>query len=271
MVGRTLVQLGYNSHMTPEPENALDIKSNIVIPDSVFISPDTTKIDTYLGNKKALLEKIFTDSDHRLRILTRLYKLAERTPDKAPFGLVPGTSLALFPEKFTARVKAGSDLINLGRINYLVFSGSTDNQAPDSNQAQDAAKMAIDRFNVDPTRIILVGGTNTEQNFVEAGKILTGIATPPFDMLVTSENLHLIRAISVGRFTLRPSGITPWPYPADGHVMLDPNDPRVIRELIKAYAYIHTLYPHPNPNTLSYIRSEIDSTVQHYDFQLGFK
>ncbi|MFZ2202345.1 MAG: YdcF family protein [Microgenomates group bacterium] len=222
------------------------------------------KVD-FLSWKLGIIEAAYKNPRHRQRIIEQFNKEAVQVPDYADVTIILGTSLSQFPDKFKKRVYLASRLALNKRTGLLIFTGLQDHETDDVNQADDALNLAVKTFGVPSNLCITVGGNNTQENFVAAREsILLNPDTK--SAFVVSDSRHLLRSMNVGRYELEDFGVKLFPKSTDlKH--LDPDDPRVILEIIKLLAYHRSLYHIPSvlsPQQKKAIREQIDSTVKNY-------
>ena len=178
-----------------------------------------------------------------------------------------GTSLSLCPKKFERRVSWTAKLWEDGLAGIILFTGKQDYETNDTDQAEDAKRMAIRKFGIPEEVIFTVGGNTTQENLVASRNLLSEMVPKPQTVFIVSENRHLIRAMSAAKAELGEAGIKSFPKPVDGVKMLDPNDPWVILELIKAVAYKHLFHRTPEwlPQKGARAKKIIARKVQEYE------
>ena len=192
-----------------------------------------------VDRKVANLEKVWGFSERRKVLLDGFRRRCVDAPNHADWAFVLGTSLLLYPDKFKKRVFTACHLYRNGMVANVLFSGSTDHETDDVNQGADAQRLAIEEFGLPEDVCDFVGGTNTYENVVEgAGWLRHGGCSSVF---VVSDGPHLLRTMPVADYEFGKVGIKTHPFPICGDIDLDPDNPRVILEILKALAYNRVL------------------------------
>jgi uncharacterized SAM-binding protein YcdF (DUF218 family) len=223
-------------------------------------------LEKFIDSKREIAERIFTDPIYRNNLLRRLLVMAkDQHAERADYAVVLGTS-PKFIDKFIKRIYWASMLVANGKAGKIIFTGKTDHQTGDFNQAEFASNIAITKFGVPAELVLTGGGDNTQENLQEACKY---IHQGQSIFLVTTPR-HLIRSVSVAKF-LMPE-INVFPSAIGGDQKLDSNGPYVVNELIKATCYNHTLYrvdeKFNNPQVKDYLKKRIDALVSDYHIRM---
>jgi len=196
--------------------------------------------------KEKRAERLYSSRSARERIIQIYEARRARTPEKADVALVLGTSLGLYPDKFRKRVYTATQLAQKSRVSRVIFSGRGDHETDDKDQALDAKKIAIFEFGLDEEKISTVGGDNTCENMEMARELLAGSGEKINNVFIVSNGSHLIRVMSLADYVFR-NGVNVHPFPIPNEGEIDPNDPRVIMETIKAVLYNRLLNKNANP------------------------
>lgn len=205
-------------------------------------------LELFITRRIRLLDDLHHNSELRFKFLEYLYLRAREIPqDSALAAIVLGTSINKFPQKFRNRIEWAVHLYRNRKIDLIIFTGTKDhedNQIVD--QAVVARDLAISEFQIPPKIGYLAGGTNTQENLTTAAQILGRFGLRRTPVFIVSENEHLIRSMTAAAEELTPRGIIAYPHPVGGIQKLDPDDPRVTIELIKAVGYNRVLYRIPD-------------------------
>jgi len=177
--------------------------------------------------------------------------------------LVLGTSLGLFPDKFKKRVYTATQLAQKGRVSKVIFSGKCDHETDDKDQALDAKEMAIFEFGLDEKKILTVGGDNTNENIEITKELLASSREKVDDVYIISNSSHLIRTMPLADYVFRKINVNIHPFPILNEGRINPNDPRIIEETIKAILYNRLLNKNANPVSNSVRRHINDITFSY--------
>jgi len=217
---------------------------------------------TLLLRRECLARRLFGSEKVRARLISVHEASCERVPERADVALVMGTSFKLYPDKFQKRVYTGTQLLLNGRVAKVIFSGSSDRESRDENQALQAKIMATEKFGLAASDALTVGGENTKENIEEAKRLLANHTNVKSLFLVT-DNRHLIRALPLARHIFGEVGTEVYPLPIPGEEPIDPNDPGVIREMIKAVLYNGVMNKNQEPTDV-FVKGYIDEIVKFY-------
>lgn len=245
--------------MTPESGS---IRSQNIEPPN-----PSSRSTEFLVSRLCLMDLVYHSQSARAHLINDFYKSIETAPKTADATIVLGTSPSKYPDKFKKRVYWGCQTIIQSRSPVIVFTGFQDNEATDTNQATSASSLAIDTFGLHPSHILIAGGNNTQQNFQEAANILSQCLHPIRSVLIVSDSRHLLRSHHVAVDEFSRYSIRPYPHPHDLHLPLNPDNPAVILECVKAVAYHHVHHNVPShlPSTeLDVIRETIDAKIKAY-------
>ena len=190
---------------------------------------------------------IFSSRSARERLIKIFKSKYSKIPQEADVALVLGTSLSLYPDKFKKRVYTAVQLAKKGRVSRVIFSGKGDHETNDTNQALDAKKLAVFEFGLDEEKILTVGGNNTKENIEMARGLLTGYKEEIRGVYVVSSSEHLVRAMPLVDSIFREIGVHAHPFPILNEGEVNPDDPKVILEIIKAVLYNRIFKKTPNP------------------------
>lgn len=231
------------------------------------IPPKDSPFDP-LTHKFKLIERVYSDPSLREKLLQTVINQAQQVPQKADCALMLGTSYQVFPEKFTRRVETAVELYRTGKVNSVMFSGATDNETHDRNQGEEARDMAIGKFGLATVVSTTVGGNNTIENIAEA--LNKTHQLPIRSFFVVSDPDHLLRTYYPASYMARSYSVQVFPYPTESFETLDPNNPRIIRELLKMTAYNRVLNKTDKP-IYPHIRARIDEEIIMYEKRLGLR
>lgn len=215
------------------------------------------------GNVKKGAARLFSSRPSRERIIQTYEQRCTQIPEKADFALVLGTSLRLYPDKFKKRVFTGTWLVKEGRVPRVIFSGKGDHETNDVDQALDAKELATSKFGLDEGKILTAGGNNTKENLEMVRELLAYSGEKIKDIYVVSSSDHLIRAIPLADHIFKEINVRTHPFPILNEGKVDPDDPRVIEEIIKAIIYNGLLSENPNFVNDS-AKENVDRIVRFY-------
>ncbi|OGM10721.1 hypothetical protein A2Z67_01980 [Candidatus Woesebacteria bacterium RBG_13_36_22] len=216
-----------------------------------------------ISAKERRAARLFCSRRDREKIIGIYERRCAEIPERADAALVLGTSPILYPGKFKKRVYTAVWLANRSIVPLVIFSGNHDHETCDTDQACRARDLAITEFGLDKEKIMTVGGNNTAENLQEASKLLAGSGNNVKDLYIVSDGLHLIRVLPLADHVFGEIGVQVHPFPIINEGKVDPNDPKVIEEIIKAVLYNRTLNKNVCPVS-GEIRSYIDGIASYY-------
>lgn len=203
-------------------------------------------IEKLLATKAKRAETILTSRPTREQIVNLLYYWAcnQAKPDRADAAVCLGTSLSRFPAKFRSRVSWSCQLFQQGKVGHIVFTGRSDHETQDLDQAAEAELMAVREFGIPEEVVYTVGGDNTQENIIRVRGLMRELDLDWSSLLLVSDNRHLIRTMALARREFD-AHVRVFSEPVGGVCRLDPDNWRVIIELIKAVVYNRTLFGLP--------------------------
>ena len=241
-----------------QPIRAVDLEAEAVPSDA----------ESHLESVRRRCHEIYNSEERRVRLLRGLCsQVGAASAETADYALVFGTSLEIYPDKFRERVYWASMLWHKNRVNHIIFTGKNDNDTNDVDQAEDARQMAMSEFGVSEVAILKAGGSNSQQNVVEASELISEGSS----VFAVSDLWHEMRAITVARAELAHKHVSVYASPAGGQTPLDPNSPRVIMELIKAEGYNHSSYRRNQSLTdaeVQYLQKETQKMINGYNKEM---
>jgi len=214
--------------------------------------------------KEAFAKTLFESEDARMRLIRSFEANLRSVPETADAAVVLGTSYTLYPDKFLKRAFTGAQLSNRDKVRSVILSGESDHLSQNENQSAVMANLAVNAFGVDPGRVLSVGGKNTNENIQACTGLLK--SHPEIrSLFLISESHHLIRVLPIAQHEIAKLGVQVYPHPVFDGEQIDPNDPRVILELIKTLAYNRILNKtSPSPVDRS-THERLDSVISHYE------
>lgn len=204
-------------------------------------------LEARVTTKTRLANEIINSDSVRQELLDKVNPWKEGLTEKADVAIMLGTSPQF--SKFEDRVRFTTGLLNDKKVSSVIFTGKSDRETGDQDQAKSAANLAQSQFDVDEKKIHLAGGNNTEENLHTALETIRRELPNTKSVLIISEAPHLLRANVLAQEIFGPQGIESKVLPVDDNTELDTNDPHVITELVKMAVYHNTIENGPEMTT----------------------
>lgn len=218
-------------------------------------------LEARVVSKTNLVNKLIDSEPARQTFLDRINPWKEGLVETADVAIMLGTS-PKFPN-FKKRVEFTCQQLKDEKVKDVVFTGKSDRETQDGNQAQTAEDLAISNLGIDKNKIHLAGGDNTEENLRFALETIKRELPDTKSVIIISEAPHLLRANILAQEIFK--DIEAKALPINKETNLNINDPHVVTELVKIAIYHNTIEngPNLNPEDLRTLKDRLRPIIEN--------